>query len=99
MPRATWVSISIVVEHVLIPVTKDYWTDESYSGSDTDTDSVPAKTAAPQKAAPSRNKEQSRTGSTASESKAGPSRPASGKGAIKKAPMGQSTLAGFFKKK
>ncbi|GMK58211.1 hypothetical protein CspeluHIS016_0502430 [Cutaneotrichosporon spelunceum] len=77
-------------------VTKDYWTDESFSGSETDTEGGTERARASWKPTPSRSKEVSRTSSSASA--VGSSRPGS-KGPTKKAPMGQSTLAGFFKKK
>ncbi|BEI90194.1 uncharacterized protein CcaverHIS019_0302640 [Cutaneotrichosporon cavernicola] len=77
-------------------VTKDYWTDESYSGSETDTESPTETARVSSKLGSSRSQEPSRTSSSASA--AGPSRPSS-KGIAKKAQMGQSTLAGFFKKK
>ncbi|CAK9783519.1 hypothetical protein CC85DRAFT_195073 [Cutaneotrichosporon oleaginosum] len=74
-------------------VTTDYWTEESCSGTETDTESS-SKTAAPPKAAPRKSTEPSRTSS--STSAAGSGRP---KAPSKKVSMGQSTLAGFFKKK
>ncbi|BEJ13236.1 hypothetical protein CspHIS471_0304100 [Cutaneotrichosporon sp. HIS471] len=77
-------------------VTKDYWSDESYSGSETDTESPTETARVSSKSGSSRSQEPSRTSSSASA--AGSSRP-SGKGIAKKAQMGQSTLAGFFKKK
>jgi DNA polymerase delta subunit 3 len=74
-----------------IPVTKDYYTDETYSGSDTDTE--PLKKAVPKSAPPPTKPKAPAAASSA---------PAGGvkkKGPTKPAPMGQSTLAGFFKKK
>lgn len=84
-------------------VTKDYWTDESYSGgSETETEIAPA--AKKKTAAASSSKAES---STAKKPAApAPAKPAASTGGRKPAPakpgakkaMGQSTLMGFFKK-
>ena len=70
-------------------VTKDYWTEESCSGSDTDTEAAPK----PMTAAPASKPASKPVSRTASDSKPKPA-PAKKAGS-----MGQSTLASFFKKK
>ncbi|EJT47993.1 hypothetical protein A1Q1_03031 [Trichosporon asahii var. asahii CBS 2479] len=70
-------------------VTKDYWTEESCSGSDTDTEAAPK----PKPAAPASKPASKPVSRTASDSKPKPA-PAKKAGS-----MGQSTLASFFKKK
>ena len=80
-------------------VTKDYDTEESYSG-----ESEPETSQSKPKAAPSTKKAPapvpSRTASTTSvESDRKPNIGKAASGTIKKGPGGQSTLQGFFKKK
>lgn len=78
---------------LMTSVTKDYWTEESCSGSDTDTEAAPKLKAAEKPAPPAAkpaSKPVSRTGSDPKP------KPAPGK---KGGSMGQSTLASFFKKK
>jgi len=81
-------------------VTKDYDTEESYSGEsepETTTKSKP-KTVAPPKKTPA--PAPSRTASTTSvESDRKPNVSKTASGPMKKGPGGQSTLQGFFKKK
>ncbi|KAL1405217.1 hypothetical protein Q8F55_008842 [Vanrija albida] len=83
-------------------VTKDYFTDESYSGSDTDTEPVSKAT----KSSSSSSKVKKETPAaparaSAPAKPAAPARPppARSTGPKKAAPLGQSSLAGFFKKK
>ena len=81
-------------------MTKDYDTEESYSGEsepETAVKSKPKAAAPPKKApapAPSRT-----TSTTSVESDRKPNVSKTASGAIKKGPGGQSTLQGFFKKK
>jgi DNA polymerase delta subunit 3 len=81
-------------------VTKDYDTEESYSGEsepETAAKSKPKAAAPPKKApapAPSRT-----ASSTSVESDRKPNINKTASGAMKKGPGGQSTLQGFFKKK
>jgi DNA polymerase delta subunit 3 len=82
-------------------VTKDYETDESYSGESEPESAAKTKSKAaaapPKKAAPPAP---TRTASTTSvESDRKPNISKAGSGAMKKGPGGQSTLQGFFKKK
>lgn len=74
-------------------VTKDYWTEESCSGSDTDTEAAPKPKPAGKPAAPAAKPATKPVSRTGSDSKPKPA-PAKKGGS-----MGQSTLASFFKKK
>jgi DNA polymerase delta subunit 3 len=80
-------------------VTKDYDTEESYSGeSEPEITTKSKPKAAPAKKAPAPTP--SRTTSTTSvESDRKPNVSKTASGAMKKGPGGQSTLQGFFKKK
>lgn len=71
-------------------VTKDYYEDEPCSGSETDTDAGPSTVPATTNSKPT---------PPVAKAKATPSAATTNRKAPAKKSMGQSTLAGFFKKK